>query len=106
MEVDEGFVGGAEEGRGRMGRGRQTKSLVAVAVEQRRPGKPGRSPLPGRMALAVIPHATAESLRAFLRAKVRQGSAVLTDGFSSYSGLTPRGFAHAAIPLRHDRELT
>jgi transposase-like protein len=73
VEVDEGFVGGAEEGRGRMGRGRQTKSLVAVAVEQRRPGKPGRSPLPGRMALAVIPDATAESLRAFLRAKVRQG---------------------------------
>lgn len=106
VEVDEGFVGGAEEGRGRMGRGRQTQSRVAVAVEHHRAGKPGRSPLPGRMALAVIPDARAESLRAFLRAKVRPGSAVLTDGFCSYRGLTAPGFAHAAIPLRHDRELT
>jgi transposase-like protein len=106
VEVDEGFVGGAEEGSGRIGRGAKTKSMVAVAVEHQRPGKPGRSPVPGRMALAVLPDATAESLRAFLRAKVRQGSAVLTDGFAAYSGLTGRGFAHAAIPLRDDRELT
>ena len=33
-------------------------------------------------------------------------SAVLTDAFTSYSGLTPRSNYNAAIPLGDDRELT
>ena len=40
--------------------------------------------------------ATAPSLRAFLRAKVQLESAVLTDAFTSYSGLTPRSNYNAA----------
>jgi transposase-like protein len=106
VEVDEGYVGGKARGTGRIGRIAQNKSVVAVAVEQWRPGAAGRPPIPGRAALAVIPDATAASLRSFLRAKVELESAVLTDAFSSYSGLTPRGYAHAAIPLNEDRELT
>ena len=38
IEVDEGYVGGAEQGRGQKGRGAKTKSVVAVAVERRAPG--------------------------------------------------------------------
>jgi len=103
VEVGEGYVGRKERGSGRIGRGAQSKSLVAVAVEHWNTGEPGAA---GRGALAVIPDATAPSLRAFLRAKVQLESAVLTDAFTSYSGLTPRGYAHAAIPLGDDRELT
>ena len=58
--------------------------------------------MPGRSALSVIPDATSESLRGFLRKSVRPGSAVLTDRFASYSGLSARGFSHVAIPLRDD----
>ncbi len=106
VEVDEGYVGGKERGSGRIGRAAQSKSIVAVAVEHCKAGEPGRPPIPGRAALAVIPDATAPSLRAFLRAKVKLESAVLTDAFTSYSGLTSRGYAHAAIPLGDDRQLT
>ena len=42
VEVDEGYVGGGEKGRGRGGRGAQTKSMVAVAVEHRGAGKAGQ----------------------------------------------------------------
>ena len=59
VEVDEGYVGGAEKGRGRGGRGAQTKSMVAVAVEHRGAGKAGRRPRPGRSALAVMRDGTA-----------------------------------------------
>jgi transposase-like protein len=104
VEVDEGYVGGEEKGSGHIGRGAQTKALVAVAVEHLGPGKPGGKPVPGRSALSVIPDVTAESLRDFVRSKVQQESVVITDGFRGYSGLTPRGFAHVAIPLRDDPE--
>ena len=54
----------------------------------------------------MLSDASAPSLRTFLRAKVKLDSAVLTDAFSGYHGLTPRGYAHAAIPLSGDLELT
>lgn len=69
MEVDEGYVGGGERGSGRIGRAAQIKSIVAVAVEHWGPGEAGRPPIPGRAALAVIPDATAASVRAFLESK-------------------------------------
>ena len=102
VEVDEGYVGGREKGRGQAGRGGQSKSLVAVAVEHRAAGEPGEKPIPGRSALSVIPDARSESLRGFLRENVQPGSAVLTDRFASYSGLSARGFSHVAIPLGDD----
>ena len=54
VEVDEGYVGGEEHGEGRRGRGTRglrTKSVVAVAVEHRGPGKSGQKPVPGFAAL-------------------------------------------------------
>lgn len=105
VEVDEGYVGGKERGSGRIGRAAHGKSLVAVAVEHWSSGEPGRRPIPGRAALAVIPDATSESVRTFVRTKVRPESAVLTDGFPSYLGLTPRGYAHVAIRLGEGSQL-
>jgi hypothetical protein len=54
---------------------------------------------PGRAALAVMPDGTAASVQAFLDDRIRPGSAVWTDAWSSYLGLSPRGFSPAAIPL-------
>jgi transposase-like protein len=105
IEVDEGYVGGKERGTRRIGRSAQTKSIVAVAVEHWKPGELGRPPIPGRAALAVMPDATAASVRAFLDSKVKARSALLTDAWAGYGGLSWRGFAHAAIPLGDDRKL-
>ena len=105
VEVDEGYVGGAEKGRGRGGRGAQTKSMVAVAVEHRGAGKAGRRPRPGRSALAVMRDGTAASVQAFVRNRIQSHSTVWTDAWSSYLGLTTRGYPHAAIPLGRDQEV-
>ncbi len=106
IEVDEGYVGGKERGSGRIGRFTQNKSIVAVAVEHWKDGEPGRPPIPGRVALAVLPDATGRSVHAFVDSQVKPGTALWTDKFSSYGGLSWRGYPHAAIPLGDDRELT
>ncbi len=98
VEVDEGYVGGVEEG-GRRGRGGQDKAVVAVAVEHRAQGQPGRPPVPGFAALRVLPDAAGKSLNGFLSDKVRPGSQVLTDGWSGYWQVQEHGFEHTAIPI-------
>jgi len=105
VEVDEGYVGGKERGSGRIGRVTQSKSIVAVGVEHRKEGKPGRQAIPGRAVLAVIPDVTTASVRGFVDSRVKAGSTLWTDRFASYGGLSWRGFPHAAIPLRDDRDL-
>ena len=105
VEVDEGYVGGAEKGQGRLGRGAKRKSLVAVAVEHGGAGKRDGRAIPGRSALAVLPDASLASVQGFVRERVQGHSAVWTDGWWSYRGLSPRGYAHAAIPLREGREM-
>jgi len=102
IEVDEGYVGGAEEGKAQKGRGAKSKSVVAVAVERRAPGPEGEKPIPGFAALAVVPNAAASSLHGFLLAKVRPGSRVLSDGWRGYQGLEQQGFQHTATPLQGD----
>jgi transposase-like protein len=102
IEVDEGYVGGKEEGQERKGRGAQTKSIVAVAVEHVGSGAEGDKPIPGFAALAVVPDAAADSLQGFVQAKAQVGSRVLSDGWSGYRGLEQRGFQHTALPLHGD----
>jgi len=99
VEVDEGYVGGEEHGKTRKGRGAKSKSVVAVAVEHRGPGEPGRPPIPGFAALSVLPNAGSKSLDSFLKDKVRPGSHVLTDGWNGYWHVEQNGFAHTAIDL-------
>lgn len=87
VEVDETFVGGVEAGVS----GRQThkKALVAIAVEysERRLG---------RVRMARIPDASAASLTRFIQAAVEPGSAVYTDGWEGYTGLSKLGYRHKA----------
>jgi transposase-like protein len=75
VEVDETFLGGPEPGV--PGRGALGNTLVEVAIERRNRGF-------GRCRMQVIGEASSPTLRAFLLAHVEPGSAVLTDGFSSY----------------------
>ena len=104
VEADEGYVGGAEHGPGRRGRGAQTKSVVVVAVEQRGPGKPGKTPVPGFAALEVVPDASTATLEGFLKAKVRPGSHILTDGWHGYRRLKKKGFEHTATAISKQDE--
>jgi transposase-like protein len=96
-------VGGVEEG-SRRGRGGQDKAVVAVAVEHRAEGQPGRPPVPGFAALRVLPNAAAKSLDGFLNAKIRPGSHVLTDGWSGYWHAEQLGFEHTATKVSGQQE--
>lgn len=97
IEVDEGYVGGHEEGR--QGRGVKHKAVVAVAVEHRAEGEPGRPPVPGFAALSVLPNAGSKSLDGFLTGKIRPGSHVLTDGWNGYWHVEQLGYTHTATQL-------
>jgi len=90
MEVDESYLGGLEEGV----HGRQTfkKALVVVAAQEDGEGI-------GRIRMARIPDASAESLLAFVRSAVEPGSCVRTDGWSGYAGLKAQGYRHEATIL-------
>jgi transposase-like protein len=107
VEVDEGYVGGEEHGEGRRGRGTRgvrTKSVVAVAVEHRGPGKPGKKPVPGFAALEVISDAATETLEKFLADKVKPGSHILSDGWHGYRRLKQKGFEHTATAISKQNE--
>jgi transposase-like protein len=97
VEVDEGYVGGHEPGS--KGRGGKAKAVVAVAVEHRAEGEPGRPPVPGFAALEVLPNASAKSLDRFLASKVRPGTHVRTDAWNGYWHVAANGFSHTAIDL-------
>ncbi len=104
VEVDEGYVGGAE-GKEHQGRGAETKSVVAVAVEHRGPGEEGQKPIPGFAALAVVEDAAAQSLQGFVKAKIKAGRKILTDGWAGYAGLDSQGFQNTSLlPLHADKE--
>lgn len=86
VEVDECYVGGAEEG---LHGGRQLgeKALVAVAIEVRGRGS-------GRLRLQVVPDVSAASLQGFVKTTTDLGAIVHTDGWRSYNGLAKLGFEH------------
>lgn len=99
VEVDEGYVGGEEHGEARKGRGAKSKSVVAVAVEHRAEGQPGRTPVPGVAALSVLPNAGSKSLDGVLKDKIELGSHVLTDGWNGYWHVERNGFVHTATKV-------
>lgn len=88
VEMDEMLVGGEEAGA--PGRSRGKKVLVGVAVERQEPKGLGRC------RLAVLPDASAKSLRAFLVDHVEDGSTVVTDGWTGY-------LSAASTPYVHER---
>lgn len=81
VEVDETFIGGIEIGKGKQGRGAETKTLVVVATECN--GKQI-----GRVRFKCIPEASGESLIGFIEENIEPGSKVITDGWCGYSSLS------------------
>ena len=83
IEVDETYVGGAEEGK--RGRGAETKAIIAVAAE-----KSGRGI--GRIRLRRIEDVSADTLITFVRDVVVPGAMIQTDGWRCYNGLAAAGY--------------
>jgi hypothetical protein len=99
VEIDEVYVGGKEEGEEHRGRGAETKSLIAVAVEvhswegdadpkddplHRRQRK-GQHVRAGRGRMKIIPDATGKTLEAFISENVAKGSTIWTDAHLGYN---------------------
>lgn len=91
IEVDETFVGGVEEGGGRRHIGK--KALVAIAAQADRKAI-------GRIRLEVVRDSSAESLVTFVKHSIAPGSAVITDGLTSYLGLEAAGYVHRQRVVR------
>lgn len=83
VEVDETYIGAPEEGVC----GRQTKAIVAIALEKDGQGF-------GRVRLRLVGDVSADSLMSFVRSAVEPGSVVQTDGWPSYNGLKDAGYRH------------
>ena len=95
VEVDEAYVGGAEEGV--RGRETYTKTLVGVAAEE-------AGNAVGRIRLATLPDASAASLLPFVEGTVEPGSVVHTDGWAGYRDLPARGYRHEVPNITRSRK--
>ena len=97
VEVDETYIGGAEEGV----RGRQlvSKCVVLVAVEL-------EGERMGRIRLRHVADASGGSLGEFVRNCVEPGSTVHTDGWRGYASLERAGYVHRVTPTRGDDAVT
>lgn len=86
VEIDESFVGGAEQG-GKRGRG-TGKEVVVIAVELKEPKGFGR------VRMRHIPDASGARLMPFVCDVVAPGAVVQTDGWSGYNNLSKHGYTH------------
>ena len=95
VEVDESYLGGAEEGV----RGRQTedKALIVVAAEE-----DGRGI--GRIRLRHIRDASSSSLLPFVKDSIVPGSTVHTDGWLGYLPLEANDYRHRVTYLKDHTE--
>lgn len=91
VEVDETFVGGVEHG-GSRGRGTE-KSIVAIAVELKKPKGLGR------VRMRHIPDASGDHLVSFVSDVAEAGSTILTDGWGGYNELPKHGFTRQKFIL-------
>jgi transposase-like protein len=91
IEVDEGYIGGEEEGL--PGRLNLEKTLVVVAAQEDGKGI-------GRIRMRQIPNASANCLMPFVRDSVVPESIVHTDGWLGYSPLESNGFRHEVTYLK------
>ena len=95
VEVDESYLGGAEEAV----RGRQTedKALIVVGAEE-----DGRGI--GRIRLRHIPDASSSSLLPFVKDSIEPGSTVHTDGWLGYLPLEANDYRHRITYLKDHGE--
>jgi transposase-like protein len=89
VEVDETYVGGRAEGT--TGRGAEKKTPVAVALELRGDGKPGR------VAMRSLERPDGHCLRRFAQGKIKKGARLRTDGWGAYKRVAQVGYRHTAI---------
>jgi transposase-like protein len=93
VEMDEAYFGGAKSG-GKRGRGTEKAPvLVAVSLDEKEK--------PRFVKMSVGEDVTADSLPGFAEKAVKEGSAVRSDGFSSY----PKAFSEGKYrhdPIKHD----
>ena len=95
VEVDETLIGGKRSGK--RGRGAEGKTLVLVAVEERKKGGIGR------IRLCVIPDASGDSLIPAIKAMVAPGSTIRTDGWKGYNRLKKeKGYKHIVVEHEED----
>ena len=96
IEIDEGYIGGHEEG-GKRGRGSENKKIVVVAVqlEKIKTDKPNVSLRDYRLAKVRAKHiesASKEELHSFIIENVSRGSTLIRDNWSGYSGIEELGY--------------
>ena len=96
VEVDETLVGGVQRG-GKRGRG-TSKSVVVIAIEVLEPKGFGR------LRMRHVPDASGAHLVPFVRAVVAPGSAVLTDGWRGYDGLSKHDYTREKTVLSSSKE--
>lgn len=114
VEMDETLVGGATRGEGK---GVHHKVYVVGAIEvRRRPSvvagvEPTKSEMrrggtyAGRLRLRVVPDRKTETLLAFAKESIAQGSHITTDDWGGYDRLATEGYEHLAVPERNDPEV-
>ena len=93
VEVDEAFLGG--EGEEIAGRGTD-RFLIVIAAEIRGRGT-------GRIRMARVTDASAQSLITFIERSVVEGSIIRTDAWSGYVPLSRCGYQHQPKSLRATR---
>ncbi len=85
VQVDETYIGGKKEGK--RGRGAAGKTVVGIAVEDKKQNGIGR------VRLAKLHNASADSLDAFLSRTVAHGSHIITDDWSGYTHTEYTGYS-------------
>lgn len=95
VEVDDTYLGAAEEGL--MGRKREKKALIVVAAEE-------DGTRIGRIRMRRIHDASAGSLIPFIVDSVEPGSVIHTDGWQAYAGLKKKGYQHEVTKLMHQTQ--
>ena len=95
VEVDEAWIGGLDPDH-IGGRHANSKSIVAVAAEERGRGL-------ARVRMRRIYAADGSNLQSFIRDVVTPGSVVHTDGWMGYVGLDKLGYQHERTLLRSKR---
>lgn len=97
VEVDETYVGSATH-TGVRGRGSERKRIVVIAAEEDGSGI-------GRVRVSSVPDVSGRVLHAFIKATVRPGSVVHTDGWLGYKGLDAKGYKHRVTNLARSKQL-